>query len=264
MLLKVCLLLCVAAALAERRRPVAIPDSSRDGFAYADPHGHDSIRAVQRARFLRHMGLRRQQQQEQEPFARMQRRPGVLQNAPLPAAEAPPPQNPGRQADYDQVDDEGQYADDDGAEPDDGDMLYPDDDEQESGKGGGRSGDRQDRRGSGGQRQHNIRNSHQDPYTDDSGEDEGAAEPSGRGTAAEPSGRGGGEDFLPSGREEKRLNRRMDCITDRVNHCIEWCRLKPTDNRLRQNRDNEPCRYWKGDSKNKWMQSGVCRNGRCS
>ncbi|KAL1483086.1 hypothetical protein MTO96_002156 [Rhipicephalus appendiculatus] len=64
-------------------------------------------------------------------------------------------------------------------------------------------------------------------------------------------------------RDNGSLRRRMDCIVDRVNNCIEWCRLKPTDTRLRQNRDNEPCRYWRGDMKNKWMQSGICHNGRC-
>lgn len=271
MLLKVCLLLCVGVVLAKRRPPVAIPQSSRDGFAYVEPHGEDDIRgdirAAQRARFLRYMRFRRQQQQqEQQPPARMRQQPGIVQDAPRQAAGAPARPSPGRGTDYDQVDDEGQYADDEGAEPEDSDTLYPDDDDDKPGsKKGGRGGNRKtpDRgEGGGGPRRHNMRNSHQDPYTDDTGEEEGAAVPSGE---DKTSGRGGGDDFLPSGRaDNKGLNRRMDCIIDRVNHCIEWCRLKPTDNRLRQNRDNEPCRYWKGDSKNKWMQSGVCRNGRCS
>ncbi|KAH6943095.1 hypothetical protein HPB50_015999 [Hyalomma asiaticum] len=92
-----------------------------------------------------------------------------------------------------------------------------------------------------------VKSSHRDPYTDVADDDNEDYDDS-RG----PRGLSGGEQEGVSGnsgpagktRDDRRLRRRMDCIVDRVNNCIEWCRLKPTDTRLRQNRDNEPCRYW--------------------
>ncbi|XP_077490187.1 uncharacterized protein LOC144101051 [Amblyomma americanum] len=279
LLIKVCLLLCVAGALAKRHRPAAAAEAEiaeddqdpRPSDVIGDVALRDRLETMHRARLLRMLRLRRQQQQQQQQHAGSQPAPGqrLSQNAPMVAHRS------GGRAAY--ADDES-YGDDD-----DGDTLYGDDDEEDDERGNVRGGGDRDKGGdrrSGGR----VRSSHRDPYTDvDDGDDRGDDRGDGADNygvdrrkekqhAEEPvdrtgAGAGSGvDDRLGSekARDDQRLRKRMDCIVDRVNHCIEWCRLKPTDNRLRQNRDNEPCRYWKGDAKNKWMQSGICRNGRCS
>ncbi|KAH8037113.1 hypothetical protein HPB51_008537 [Rhipicephalus microplus] len=118
------------------------------------------------------------------------------------------------------------------------------------GVGGGRGGEGKRGGGVGGQ----INSVHRDPYTDVA-DDENDEYGSGRngdnrgGRRGELSGResqGGNGNAGPGDSRDNGggLRRRMDCVVDRTNTCIEWCRLKPTDTRLRQNRDNEPCRYW--------------------
>ncbi|KAM7296029.1 uncharacterized protein ISCGN_021233 [Ixodes scapularis] len=57
---------------------------------------------------------------------------------------------------------------------------------------------------------------------------------------------------------------KLDCVFDKGNTCVEWCRLGEGDDRQRRNMDGHQCRYWKTDERNKWMQTGTCRNGRCS
>lgn len=66
------------------------------------------------------------------------------------------------------------------------------------------------------------------------------------------------------GGKDRGSTKRMDCIADRVNYCVEWCRFSPAEARQRRNRDGEDCRYWRANDRNKWMQSGKCRNGRCT
>lgn len=278
--LKVCLLLCVAGALAERHRPAvavpaeaAVPEEGQDrppSDVIGDVALRDRLEAVHRARALRLLRLRRQQQQpagsKPEPGSKLR----LSQNAPAVASRAAA----GGPAAYDDEGDDN-YEDDDAAG---GDSLYGDEDEEDDKRGDVRGGGDRTKGGerrSGGR----VRNSHRDPYTDvddddnRGGENYGADRRKEKQSAEEPEDRGedtdaagGADDHRGSAkpRDDQRLRKRMDCIVDRVNHCIEWCRLKPTDTRLRQNRDNEPCRYWKGDAKNKWMQSGICRNGRCS
>nr|XP_050032493.1 uncharacterized protein LOC126528948 [Dermacentor andersoni] len=265
MLVRLCLLLCVAAALAKRHRPAVVELAPREERVPSDAIGdvalRDRLETVHRARLARLLRLRRrQQQQQQQPGSPQSRpRPAAVAHGGPDAAMAAPEGAGGGRRDYDDNDD---YS-----SGDDGDTLYADEEEEgqsggmHGGVGGGRGGKQGDGRSGG-----RVGSSHRDPYTDVGDDDDNYNDNKGRG----PKGLSGGEiegangkDGPASSRDGQRQWGRMDCIVDPVNHCIEWCRLKPTDTRLRQNRDNEPCRYWKGDSKNRWMQSGVCHNGRC-
>uniref|UniRef100_A0A131YP05 Uncharacterized protein n=1 Tax=Rhipicephalus appendiculatus TaxID=34631 RepID=A0A131YP05_RHIAP len=265
MLARIALLLCVAGALGRRHRQAVVElasqDEDRPSDAIGDAALRDRLDAVHRARLSRLLRLRRQQQQ-----VAPSRVGPVAHGGPYDALEAPQGSGGGRR-DYDD--------DDDDSSNDDGETLYADDEEADvtggmhGGVGGGvgkrRGGDR--RAGGGGR----IKSVHRDPYTDvaDDENDEYGNEHNDnrggrRGALSTSESEGVSGNARPgNSRDNGSLRRRMDCIVDRVNNCIEWCRLKPTDTRLRQNRDNEPCRYWRGDMKNKWMQSGICHNGRC-
>ncbi|XP_075724975.1 uncharacterized protein LOC142767357 [Rhipicephalus microplus] len=263
MLARLALLLCIAGALGRRHEvEFASRDEDRPSDVIGDAALRDRLDAAHWARLSRLHRLRRQHQ----PVAPYRDEP-LARGGPYEALE--PPQGPGSgRRDYDD--------DDDDSSSDDGENLYADDEEADStggmhgGVGGGRGGE--GKRGGGGVGGQ-INSVHRDPYTDVA-DDENDEYGNGRngdnrgGRRGELSGRESQGGNGNAGPGDSRDNgggprRRMDCIVDRINTCIEWCRLKPTDTRLRQNRDNEPCRYWRGDSKNKWMQSGICHNGRC-
>lgn len=269
MLVRLGLLLCVAAALAKRHRPAVVELASRGeeprvpSDAIGDVALRDRLETVHRARLARLLRLRRQQQQQRPDSPEPRQRPvPVAHGGPNAPLEAPAGAGGGRR-DYDD-------DNDDDSSGDDGDTLYADEEEEDQSGGmhggvgrGGKQGDGR----SGGR----VGSSHRDPYTDVGDDNDDYSYDHNDNKGRGPKGLSGGELEGVNGRggpggsrDDQRLRRRMDCIADRVNHCIEWCRLKPTDTRLRQNRDNEPCRYWKGDSKNKWMQSGICHNGRCA
>lgn len=268
MLARLALLLCIAGALGRRHRPAVVEVASQSEDRPADAIGDAALRdrldAIHRARLSRLLRLRRQRQ----PVAPSESRAEpVAHGGPDEALEAPQGSGGGRR-DYDD--------DDDDSTSDDGDTLYADEEEPDTaggmhgGVGGNRGG--AGKRGGGGDRRAGgrVKSSHQDPYTDvDDGDEYGNDRNDNnrggrRGELSRRHSEGVNGNARPGkSRDDGSLRRRMDCIVDRVNNCIEWCRLKPTDTRLRQNRDNEPCRYWRGDNKNKWMQSGVCHNGRC-